>query len=640
MTENAFHYLRSWSDYVISCGMFIRKVIQKKKNECYLTYRLVESVRTDKGPRQRVVLNLGKAFSVPQDKWNALCGMITEKLIQQTSAIPTTEPELEDIADGIVKNILHKHAQEPVKEVSLDLPDGNEPPDFAMIDLNSLYHNDVRTVGGELLCFEMMHRLGLPEKFTKLGFNGTQRSLAVGTILARLLEPGSERSSFHWLQQQSATGELIDFDFRTPSLNRFYDIADLLYSKKKELEEWLYQQEQRLFSLPESVILYDLTNTFFEGSGKFNDKAKFGRSKEKRSDAPLVTLGLVLDGDGFAKKSHVLPGNISEPGTLSEMLEALVPSQKTVHEQTVILDAGIATKDNLKWLNDNHFKYVVISREKTTPPQEDEFEPLLTSGKDAIKAKLVKNDETSEWELYINSPARIQKERAIKSKFMQRMEEDLAKVKAGLAKKNGTKKIDKVHQRIGRIREKYKRVAELYKIEVIPDEADKNAVAISWQMIPKKESKKLTGIYCLRTNIENTTAKQLWDLYTTLNKVEDAFRSMKSTLGLRPVYHQKERRVDAHLFITILAYHIMHCIEVVLKQSEITWSWDTIRKTLCTHVRLTSVLKEENGRSIHIRKSSTPNVHQRKVYDGINLSRNFIKTEKTVFDKNGNVVTE
>ena len=389
-------------------------------------------------------------------------------------------------------------------------------------------------------------------------------------------------------------------------------MADRLYSKKDALEEWLYQREQTLFSLPESIILYDLTNTFFEGTGKFNDKAKYGRSKEKRSDAPLVTLGLVLDGDGFVKKSKILPGNISEPGTLSDILEKLTPTQGTIHEQTVILDAGIATKANLEWLNDHHFKYVVVSRNKSTIPEKEDFVPLANTGKDTITAKLNKNEETSEWELYINSPSRAQKEGAIKTKFMQRMEEDLAKARTGLSKKNGTKQIDKVHQRIGRIKEKYRRVAGLYDIEVLTDENGKKATDIKWQVVPQKESKKLTGIYCLQTNIEKTTAKKLWDLYITLNRVEDAFRSMKSTLGMRPVYHQKEHRVDAHLFITILAYHIMHSIYYILRQAGVDWNWESIRKILNNHVRLTSVMKEQNGNRIHIRKNSTPNPYQKK----------------------------
>jgi len=587
-----------------------------------------------------MLLNLGTDFNVPSDQWKALCGMIKEKLSGHVFVIEATTPELEDIADGIVKNILHKHAREPLKQENPAAPDSQEPTDYALIDLNSLYHNDVRTVGGEILCLEMIHRLGLVDKLSELGFNSHQRSLALGTIIARLLVPGSERSSFFWLQQQSAAGELINFDFRACSLNRFYEIADLLFSKKNELEQWFYQQEQTTFSFSDSLILYDLTNTYFEGSGKYNDKAKYGRSKEKRSDAPLVTLGLVLNGQGFIRKSQVMPGNISESGTLSSMVETLLPSQRTIYGQTVILDAGIATDDNLQWLNDHHFKYIVVSRKKLDPPADEEFESLTSSGKDTIKARLIKSDETSEWELYISSPSKVKKEGAIKSKFMQRMEEELVKVQTGLGKKNGTKKLDKVHQRIGRIREKYKRVAELYNIEVTPDEDQKKAVSVWWQVIPQKESNKLNGVYCLRTNMEEPTAEQLWDLYTMLNNVEDAFRSMKSTLGLRPVYHQKERRVDAHLFVTILAYHVMHSIEFVLKKSRITWSWSTIRKILGTHVRLTSVVKEQNGNTIHIRKNSTPNVYQKKIYNSLNLSHIKTNAEKTVFDRNRNVVTE
>ena len=639
MTESTCHYLRDSSDCVISYCMFIRKITQKKKAETYHSYRLVESVRTDKGPRQRMLLNLGGSFNVPSEQWKPLCGIISEKLTGQLSLYSGSNPDLEKIAEGIVKNVLHKNSKESLAENQEETTIG-EQPDYATIDLTSLYHNDVRSVGGESLCLEMMGRLGLFGKLTELGFNGNQRSLAIGAIVARLLAPGSERSSFFWLRQQSAIGEMIDFDYNTTSLNRFYEVADQLYAKKDELERWFYQQEREMFSLPESIVLYDLTNTFFEGSGKFNDKAEFGRSKEKRSDAPLVTLGLVLDGDGFIKKSQVFPGNVSEPGTMRGILDKLIPEQKTICEQTVILDAGIATNENLSWLNEHGFKYVVVSREKPEMPEKGELISLTESAKETIQAKLVKNDSSSEWELYVDSPARAGKEKAIKTLFMRRMEDDLTRARDGLSKKNGIKQIEKVHQRIGRIKEKYKRVADLYDIEVATDEEGRKAVDIKWQINSSKESKKLAGIYCLRTNIENPTAKSLWNLYGNLNQVEDAFRSMKSTLGLRPVFHQKEHRVDAHLFITILAYHIMHSILFVLKKAGIDWNWETIRKILTNHVRLTSVLKEKNGNCVHIRKNSVPNSWQKKIYQAMKIAHPSFKSEKNVFDKNANVVTD
>jgi len=191
--------------------MFIRKITQKKNGENYNSYRLVESIRTEKGPRQHVLLNLGADFNVPPDDWKTLCGVLTEKLSKQPSFVQRVDTEFEMIADGIVKNILHKHAKTTLPKGKEETTN-DESPDYQMIDLNSLYHNDVRTVGGESLCLEMIHRLGLMDKLTELGFYGNQHSLAIGQVISRLLAPGSERSSFFWLKQQSSTGELIDFD--------------------------------------------------------------------------------------------------------------------------------------------------------------------------------------------------------------------------------------------------------------------------------------------------------------------------------------------------------------------------------------------------------------------------------------------
>lgn len=560
--------------------MFIRKVKQKKKGQDYFTYRIVESVRTEAGPRQRLMLNLGPDFALPREDWKGFCQRIQEKLTGYEASFDTDPFKHEELAESLTQKIIKNHSTFPDAGRAVNT-------DYSTIDLNSIKHNNIRTIGGEYTCLDMIRHLGLDTKLSQLGFNSKQLSMAIGTIISRLLQPGSDRSSFFWPRQRSALGELIDFDFNATTLNRFYETADQLFSKKQDLETWLYTQEQKLFSLKESIILYDLTNTFFEGSGQFNDKAKFGRSKEKRSDAPLVTLGLVLDGSGFPKRSEVLPGNVSEPGTLEQMLDKLLPAAQNIMQSTVILDAGIATSDNLKWLKANSFHYVVVARNKPTMPEVGDFVPLQSQeeGEEGVRGKLVRNEETMEWELYCHSPKREQKEGAMKSKFCQRMEEDLTRSRSALSKKQGIKKLDKVNQRIGRIKQKYTRVSSLFEIEIISDEAQEKAIDIRWEINPEKEKKKLTGIYCLKTNIEEVTAQEIWDIYITLNQVEEAFRCMKTELGMRPVYHQKECRVDAHLFITLLAYHVLHSIRHRLKQCGVSYSWESLRKILSSQFR-------------------------------------------------------
>ncbi len=169
----------------------------------------------------------------------------------------------------------------------------------------------------------------------------------------------------------------------------------------------------------------------------------------------------------------------------------------------MVMDAGIVTEDNLTWLRSKGFVYFVVARNKIEMPEEGEFVPVAEGKKD-VRAKLVRN-ETSEWDLYVNSDAKAKKEEGIKSKSRQRFEEDMKQVRAGLNKKRGTKALAKVHTRIGRVKERHRRISGLYHIKVIPDETNENAIDVKWEFQPDKEKKKLNGIYRLRTNEESIT---------------------------------------------------------------------------------------------------------------------------------------
>ncbi len=614
--------------------MYIRKSKERKSGKLYESYRLVESIRIDGKPRQRTLLNLGSEFSVPGDRHKELCGLIEEKLhlLNKAMTLFELESDLDSIADSIVKKIVAKDSdsqQQEAKRTPSQIPTDQA---YVPVDLDSLENSDVRSFGGEALCLDMINQLRLPNKLKEWGFNRNQRALAIGSIVSRLLKPGSERASFNWLQKTSSLGELINFDYHDSSLSRFYEIADLLYAKKRVLEEWLYQSECHLFTLEESIILYDLTNTFFEGTGKYNSKAKFGRSKEKRSDAPLVTMGLVLDGQGFPRKSATFPGNVSEPSTLENMLKELVGSNAETRERIVVMDAGIASEANLDWLRSKGFVYVVVARNKVEMPVEGEFVPVSERKKD-VSAKLVRNAETGESDLYVNSEAKAKKEEGIKSKSRQRFEEDMEQVRAGLGKKKGTKVLEKVHTRIGRVKERHSRVSGLYQITVVPDETHKKAVNVTWKLQPEKEKKKLNGIYRLRSNKESITVEAFWQIYTNLTQVENSFKSMKSELGFRPVHHQKEHRVDAHLFITLLAYHICHSIGYRLRAHGIHHTWETVRNILSGHVRVSTTMKGEGNQSIHIRKNSLPTTEQKKIYKALGMLRLPGKIIKAIIQK-------
>ena len=278
-----------------------------------------------------------------------------------------------------------------------------------------------------------------------------------------MIVPGSERSTHYWLQNLSALGELIDFDFSLVTLDRLYKASDHLLKHKEKIEAHLRKVEIEMFGLEERIILYDLTNTFFEGTGKYNPKAKYGRSKEKRSDCLLVTLGLVLDRQGFPKRSKIFEGNISEPGTLETMIKGLSDendSQKSLLRPTIVMDAGIASEDNVKWLRGHNYRYIVVSRKrKVEIPPDIKMVPVKQDEKTKailVQAGLVPNKETDEMELYCHSVDKEKKEESIKNKFQERFEAELLKADKALHLKNGTKRYDKVIDKVGRLNVDYR----------------------------------------------------------------------------------------------------------------------------------------------------------------------------------------
>jgi transposase len=601
--------------------MYIRKTSQldKKTGKPYSTHRLIESYRNAHGqPRQEMLVNLGTHFLVPAEQWKSLTDRVEEILTGQAELLFGAEMDaLEQEAQRIAKLVLAKGARAATRQQLS--PPSSQIADYQSVDINSLNHQDIRFVGAEAVGYHAAKQLGLAEILMQCGFNEKQTGFALSSIIARLVAPGSERSTHRYLTEQSALDELLNRDLSKLPLHGLYRIGDQIFNKKVAIESALYQREVTLFNLEETVTLYDLTNTYFEGSALENAKAKYGRSKEKRSDCCLVALGMVLDSSGFPKKSKIYEGNISEPATFKEMIAEM--SYSGDKKPTIVMDAGIATEENLAWLKTEDYRYIVVSRKKKSSiPEGAELLTLKANPKNKVTAHRVLNEAIGEVELYCHSEAKEAKGAVMKSKFEQRLETELTNLNTGLHKKRGsTRKYDKIMERIGRLKEKYSATAKYYDIEVTVNEDKTEATAISFKLNPDKRNQKADGLYCLRSNHCEMGGEQLWEIYTMLTELEAAFRHLKSELGLRPVYHRVEGRVDAHLFISILAYHLLHTIRYQLKGAGIHDSWQQIRSTLKTHIRLTSTLKLENGRTLHIRKNSLPNIEQRRIYEALDM---------------------
>jgi hypothetical protein len=437
--------------------MFIRKVPHKnKKNRrYYYTYKIVESIRTQRGPRQRDLLNLGVDFNLPREQWKELANCIEE--------IITGQKPLFDYPKKI-NALAKKYARAIIRQQAYAISDEEDViSDYQIVDVNSVDNEDARTVGAEHVVYETIKELEIDQKLRSLGLNRIQIAVALGIIAGRMIVPGSERATHQWMQHITALDELLGVDFSIVSSDSVYRASDLLLKNKDALEEHLRGTEGRLFSLKEKIILYDLTNTFFEGSGKFNPKARYGHSKEKRNDCPLVTLGLVLDMQGFPKKSRIYEGNISEALTLEAMIKGLSDKdiiENSAYKPTIVLDAGIATEENIRWLKSKCYHYIVVSRKKkkAIPSDVSMIAVKVDEMHDTVlvKAGLTNNQETDELELYCHSIDKEKKEEGIKNKFQERFETELLKARNALDLKYGTKQYDKVVEKIGRLNAKSK----------------------------------------------------------------------------------------------------------------------------------------------------------------------------------------
>jgi len=606
----------------MGASMFIREIKKKNPNspKVFISHRLIESVRTPRGPRQRAVINLGQ-LDLPKENWKELANRIEDLLRGYDGSTVPIDADIEALARHYTKQILRKQRSEEKESTILE----NEQ-DFRTIDINAVSSSDGRSIGPEHAGLAAMKALGFFDLFRQLGFTGDESHLAALQIVGRLVHPGSERELRRYAKEQSALDELLGADFSSVGHNMLYHNSDLLFAHKEAIERFLRMRGREIFSLGETIILYDLTNTYFSGSAAEYKKARRGRSKQKRSDRPLVTLGIVLDERGFIKCSRIFDGNVSEPVTLVDMITDIhsqVSSETPpllVTKPTIVMDAGIASEDNLNLVREKGFSYIVVSRSKPEHRGDDTFEEI----KEGIAVKEMHvGDETY---LHCISDGKMKKEQAIVNTARDAMKEEIEYLSEGLNLKRRLKSYPKVLERIGRLRQRYSRVSKGFSIDV--QERDGKAVAITWSFDPSKLGKPYDGSYFIRTDRMDLSKDEIWSLYIMLTSVEDAFRCLKGELGLRPIHHSKPDRIEGHLFISILAYHLLNYIQQRLRTAGINHRWDTVRSILQTHIALGTHLPTDDGTMVHLRYCSIPTPKQVEVYNALGITSVPLKPAK------------
>ena len=605
--------------------MFIRQTRTRNTltGEGYFTFRLVRGERIGGKVRQITVLNLGRHFPIKQEHWPLLCSRIEQLLQPQETLLSIVCPApIERAAQRYVGQLVARAPQVEEAAPGAGVPSdaaATEPPtpEFHEVDINSLQQMQPRCVGVEHVALQVLAQLGFVQKLTELGVNAVMRAAILGNLIARMAHPASELATWHWLQTHSALGELIDVDFEAMSHMRLYRASDVLMHHHAAIEEHLFSGVQTLFNLEETVTLYDLTNTYFEGQAAANPKAQRGRSKEKRSDCPLVTLGLVLDGSGFVRRSKTFAGNVSEGTTLEGMLSGLGAPPGAL----VIMDAGIATEANVAWLAERGYRYLVVRRGGARQFDGTQALAIETAGGETVRVHKELSEDGKEVRLYCHSTGREAKETAMVTRFTQGFEAGLQKIVDGLQKPRAEKRYDKLLERIGRLKQKSRGASQHYAVNLVTDASGKTLTALTWEKsLVQGTMATHPGVYCLRSNELAWDEQRLWRTYTMLTDIESVFRSLKGELGLRPVFHSKEDRSDGHLFITVLAYQCVQVVRRKLKAAGINDSWATLRETLSTQRRVTASLRRKDGRTIHVRKSTQAESPLMAIYKALDIN--------------------
>ena len=601
--------------------MYIRKNTRKHKGKTYTNYLLVESVQTPKGPRQRTICSLGSLEPGPQDEWLALAQKLEASLRGQLS-LGASQVKVDEIVAKARGGKKRTHFVDPgsIIEVDSDRVDVEE----------------AREAGPVHVGHQIWRQLGIDDILRHARLSERARTVTEAMTLNRLIHPLSEHAMPDWIRR-TALGDILKEDFSKLEDDSLYRNLDRLYPNRELIERELAEQERTLFNLDDTVYLYDLTSTYFEGQARLNKQAKRGYSRDKRSDCKQVVVGLVLDRDGFPKAHEVFDGNVQDRKTVDKMLDVLEKRTGKKAGGTVIVDRGMAYDENLEQIQKRGLHYLVAGLQSERNEWLDELEKdddweevIRTSSpqnpfQKKSRVEVKRRQKGDEVYILCRSEGRQDKDRAIRGTHEGKLLADLKKLQERVAK-GRLKKEEKIHQAIGRIKERYPRVARYHRIEY---DSEHKKLSSHEEIEKKAIAEKLDGSYVLKTDRTDLTADETWRTYILLTRIEDAFRDMKSPLMERPIFHHLENRTQTHIFLCVLAYHLLAAIEHRFLQQGVHTSWWTLRQALSTHQVVTVVLPATDGRVLRIRKATVPEPPHREIYATLGISMEVMKPVKT-----------
>ena len=561
--------------------------IKSQKEQVY--WELVESYRTKRGPRQRVVAYLG------------------------------------DINRSECRGV-KQAAEEKRGYWQSRLFDAEGEPEWAEVDTRRIRVGKVRDFGGYWLGLQMLEKLELTSFLEQTIAHGREdiewSIMGLALVLWRLCEPSSELHMVEHLYERSPLGDLLGIPDDKMNDNRLYRSLDNLLPHKSALEKHLKGRLGELFQLEYDLLLYDVTSVYFEGEAADNGQAQRGYSRDHRPDCKQVCIALVVSGEGMPLGYEVFDGNRHDATTVEDIVTK-IESQYGRDGRIWVMDRGMLSEDNLEFLESQKRRYII----GTPKSQLKHFERELLSGdwekiRDGLEVKSCASPEGEETFVLCRSAARAEKEKAIHDRFEKRIEKGLEKLIKSCQKRK--QKTGSIERRVGRILEANSRAAGLFKVEV-RDGKDGRA-EIAWQKVEtwRQWAELSEGCYMLRTNITDWKAAELWEAYIQLTQAETAFRIQKSDLKIRPVWHQKEDRVKAHILVCFLAYVLWKMLGQMCKRAglgnEPRKVFDEIAQIKVVDV----MMPTKSGHQIHRRCVSQPSDHQAILLQrlGLNLPKN------------------
>jgi transposase len=609
--------------------MYIRKTAKKWKGKTYTNYLLVESRHTPKGPRQRIICSLGSLAPAPREQWLELAHRLEKSLQEQSEFAPVDSP-----LRAFTEQARQGRRTSARAEKSATEREAFRTP--LVVDADGVEMEKPREAGTVHVGHQMWQQLGLSEILQRAGLSDQACLLSEAMVLNRLIFPLSEHAMPDWMER-TALDDVLGAPLSRLSDEALYRNLDRLHPHREQIERELAETEKTLFNLDETFFLYDLTSTYFEGQARSNPQAKRGYSRDKRPDCKQVLVGLVLDGDGFPKAHEVFDGNRQDRTTVGEMLDSLEKRTGRKPGSTVVVDRGMAYEEDLQQIRAHGYHYLVASRQSERNvwlaefEQGDDWEEVIRvpSPRNPAQKKsrvCVKRRQRGE-EVYIlcRSEGREEKDRAIRETHEQGLKKDWEKLQARI-EKGQLQEEKNIQQTIGRLKERYPRVARYYRMDY-----DAERRILTWEENSEKRAiaEKLDGGYVLKTDRQDLTAEEIWRTYMLLTRVEATFRAMKSPLLERPIFHHLEDRTQTHIFLCILAYHLLVAIEKRFLDHGVHTSWWTLREQLSTHQVITVVLPTRDGRVLKIRKGSIPEAIHKEIYKTLGIPANIVKPVKT-----------